>query len=238
MVKIMIDTDNGYDISCLSVIISYFDIVHVISINIHMMEYIYPLLYISIVCGISSLLDSKFGDDEGKNKEEENKSGISQLNGKEAELRDVEESIKNMSKEAERVNHPDTFVEYSKLKRQVLKLEKEREKLRVEVNKQKEELGGREEVNHLRVREKFKDMKQNATRNKLLVSLVLSFVFDTVTHFAFDADQLFPLSMFIGNQESNHLYSFRPSLVFAFFLVRFSNRLTDSFRFVFKRLSK
>lgn len=199
------------------------------------MEYLYPLVYCGTVLAVSFLFESKFGEDPSAAGGD---SDITQLTGKERELFDVDEAIKNLTKEAEKLNHPDSFVEHSKLQRQVLKLEKQREKLKLEVSQQKEALGGADEVSHKKVREKFRDIKNNATRNKLLIALVLSFVFDRAAHFSFDSDQLFPLGALIGEQESDHRYVFRPSFLFVFFLVRFSNRLVDVCKFVGSLISK
>ncbi len=198
------------------------------------MEHLYPLLYCSIVLAVSFLFDSKFGEEPAADGDPE----VHKLSGKQRELFDLEESVRQLAREAQKLNHPDTFVEHSKLQRQVLKLEKQRDKLKLEVAEQKEALGGAEEVQHKQVREKFRDIKNNATRNKLLIALVLSFVFDKAAHFSFDADQLFPLGALIGEQQTDHSFVFRPSFLFVFFLVRFSNRLVDAAKFLASHISK
>lgn len=199
------------------------------------MEYLYPLLYCGIVVAVSFAFESTLGDEPAGAQAD---SKVNALSGKEREHYDVDEAIRKLAKEAQKLNHPDLFVEHSKLQRQVLKLEKQREKLKQEIAQQKEELGGAEEVSHLKVREKFRDIKNNATRNKLLLALALSFVFDKAVHFAFDANQLFPLGALIGQQEADHSYVFRPSFLFAFFLVRFSNRLVDVCKYLASAVSK
>ena len=120
------------------------------------MEFLYPLLYCGSVLALSFLFESKFGEEPSA---AEGDSDINRLSGKERELFDVDEEIRRLAKEAQKVNHPDSFVEHSKLQRQVLKLEKQRDKLKLEVAQQKEALGGAEEVSHKQVREKFREIK-------------------------------------------------------------------------------
>ena len=183
------------------------------------MEYAYPLLYVGIVGAVSIFLEMKGASDVEK------PTAAAELRGTDSELFEIDQKIKQFSQEAERINHPDTFVEYSKLKRAILKLEKDRESLKVKAASQEEALGGATKARDEVIKDKIKDIKKNATRNKMLVALVLTFVLDRLVHFDIDADQLFPLEYLIGKKENDGRYSFRPTFLFAFLTVRFSNRI-------------
>ena len=150
---------------------------------------------------------------------------VGNLTAKQRELFEAGREIEAMDKEAQRLNHPDTFVEHSKIKRQMLKLEKIRDKLRAEVQETEQTFGGPAQASDAILKTKFKEIRKNATRNKILIAVGLTFLFDRLTVFQFDADQLFPLEYLIGSQDKLSRFIFRPSIFFAFLLVRFSNRL-------------
>src|SRR3990167_115332 len=192
------------------------------------LDYLFPILYIIVIAAVTFWFESTDSAEQIQPP-----TPVQNLTAVERELYDLEDKVKTLSAKAASLNHPDSLVEHTKTTRQLLKAEKERDKLRVQVKEQINELGGNDRASEASVKQKFKDIKKNASRNKLLIAIVLSYLLDRTARFAFDADQLFPLEYLIGNKdpEDGH-YVFRPTFFFCFLVVRLSNRLQTLGTFV------
>ena len=198
-----------------------------------LLDYLFPIIYIVVVVIISFVLDQK-----SNSLDQPNRTPVEQMNQAERALYDINQKMAHLRKEATRLNSPDTFVEHSKVNRQIMKLEKDQERAKLALQEHVQEMGGQDNARQQVMKFKMSEIRKNATRNKLIIAFVLSFVFDRTAHFAFDADQLFPLEYFIGKKEEDGTFSFRLTWLFTFFLIRFSNRLITTVEWTGKKLFK
>lgn len=201
--------------------------------NWETIQYLIPVFYIIVVCGVS-LKFSKNIIQNQKNKGDKSRPRDRHTITETQEKKfDIDDKILELGREAENFNTPDTFVQHSKIQRQIIKLRREAAQLSKTIQQEGGVLTeGELEQNRL------EGLKKSGSNNKMLVAIGLSLLLSRLSCvFNIDKEKVFPLEKFMGSDsqvteidgKTHYAWEFHLTLFFAFLTVRFSTRFARLF---------
>ena len=201
-----------------------------ISENWKQIQYAIPVFYIVVVCAVSAVFSKNLTKAKSKTQESRerlrDKHKISQAQD---DKFNIDDKIMELSKEVSRLNTPETFVQQSKVAREIIKLRREAKRLSEIII---QEGGVLTEVELDKSR--LEDLKKSGSNNKMLVAFALSILLSKYgCSFNINRSNVFPLELFMGGDsqvreldgKTHYAWDFHLTLFFAFLTVRFSTRL-------------
>lgn len=192
-------------------------------------QYLIPIFYILIVCTISSIFSKNIAKGRKAKKDSSRPRDRHDISETQEKKFDIDDKIRDLKIDAAKLNTPDTFVQHSKIQRQIIKLQREADKLGKIIS---EEGGALTEAELDRNR--MDDLKKSGSNNKLLVAFGLSVLLSRFPCvFNIDKQKVYPLEKFMGSDsqvreiggKAHYAWEFHLTLFFAFLTVRFSTRM-------------
>ena len=197
--------------------------------NWNTIQYLIPIFYILIVCTISSIFSKNITANRNKKNDKSRPRDRHDISDTQEKKFNIDDKIRDLKLDAEKCNTPETFVQHSRIQRQIIKLQREANKLGEII---KEEGGALTEAELDRTR--IDDLKKSGSNNKLLVAFGLSVLLSRLPCiFNIDKEKVFPLEKFMGSDsevreidgKTHYAWEFHLTLFFAFLTVRFSTRM-------------
>jgi len=201
-----------------------------VSENWDKIQYLIPVFYIVVVCAVSAIFSKNLTKSKSKSTSGEGRlRDRHKITEAQSQKFDIDDKISELSKEAVRLNTPETFVQQSKVTREIIKLRREAKRLSDIIAQE----GGVLTEAELE-KNRFEDLKKSGSNNKMLVAFGLCLVLSKYgCSFNVNRSNVYPLELFMGGDsqvreidgKSHYAWDFHLTLFFAFLTVRFSTRL-------------